>query len=343
MRRIPRRYVALGLIVVAIVLLGALVIVRDNVRARPARRRSRRSTRRPRRSSRRWPRCPPPSTTPSGTTRRPSRSPPRSRPGSRSCGRRPTARRAARAGRLLLRRRVRALRRRPSAGRSSSPCRASARSGSWADAVEPDARPSPTCPPSPSGRSSTRARRSICRRVERYSALNPTGARLPRARDARRPAGRGGRPRTTGPGRLRRCSTWPTAGCSAAPASRPVLGRTDPVPDRGRPDVTRPARDPGRRGLGQRDHGGHLLGRSRPGPGAVCEQPRRRWRPTRLLKIDARAAHSEPSRARRQPDAGRWPAASHAGRQLARRSSTTLRSTSFSPPQMPCGSRIRMA
>ena len=58
--------------------------------------------------------------------------------------------------------------------------------------------------------------------VERYSSLNPTGARYLGLADARRPAGRGDRRLRDEPDDVLARSTWPTATSSTAPPSLPA-------------------------------------------------------------------------------------------------------------------------
>ena len=104
-----------------------------------------------------------------------------------------------------------------------------------------------------------------------------------------------------------------------------VLGGPDTVPGRGRPGHSRQPRGPGRPGLGQRDHRGHLHG-DRP------EAHRRLHAPAASTWRTPKWASTRPVERRRVDPP-----------QLARRSSTIFRSTSLRPPHMPCGSRIRMA
>ena len=179
----------------------------------------------------------------------------------------------------------------------------------------------------------------ILESVERYSSLNPTGARYSgsenpdAARSPRRSPATGRAPPPSP------CSTSPTAtssnGASFSPA---VLAGVSPGPDRRRPDQPGLAADPGRRGGGERDHGGHLLGRR--------EQARRGVRePGRAGGGPGAQGHAHALTRRRPMRYGRRWSGSGLRRpgQLARRSSISLRSTSFMPPQIPWGSRILMA
>ena len=176
----------------------------------------------------------------------------------------------------------------------------------------------------------------ILESVERYSSLNPTGARYlslqtPDARQAAAIASYGTGATDLLPAR-RRQPVRPERG--RLRPRRP--GRGHPGPDRRLPDQPGLADDAGRRDRGERDHGGHLLGRREQARRRVREQGRAgggagpQGRAARALtgaRDDGRAGGAGV----RRPG------------QLARRSSISLRSTSFMPPQIPWGSRIRMA
>ena len=329
LRHIPRRYLALGLIIVAICLLGALVLVRDNSGPSTS---STVETFNPAPSSlvsTRGGACPRRSTTPSG-----SRSPanPVHAAAAGGDGRRPAVaghgrRRAAQAGRVLLRRRVRALRRGPALAAVLALSRFGTFNQLGRHAVERD----------------DRVRQPVdvhlLERVVHEPYVDPP---VGRALQLAEPDGRAvSRPRRRPtPGRPRPSPATgraPTTFALLDVANRYVLsgaslrsrrpGRALTGPDRRGPRHAGQPADPGRRGGGQRDHGHHLLGRRRAGP-ARCASSRGVLAADDALKITRPAL--------RRAGSGELG-------QLARRSSISLRSTSFMPPQIPWGSRIRMA
>ena len=165
----------------------------------------------------------------------------------------------------------------------------------------------------------------ILESVERYSSLDPTGARYlnletPDARQAAAVASYGASANTFA--LLDVANRYVLNGASFTPGVLAGLSQSQIAGDLTTP--IEPA-DPGRRHRGQRDHGHHLRGRRR----------------------QARCGVREPRRAGGGPGAeDHTPALRRGWRwmgQLALRSSMSLRSTSFRPPQMPCGSRILMA
>ena len=326
LRQIPRRYLALGLIIVAIVLLGALVLVRDNVGSehlvdggdlQPGAVLAR---------SPPWPPCPRRSTTPSGSARPPTRSRRRGRSGATSSplwlatvdggppepvvffyGAEFAPYAAAERWPLVL-----ALSRFGTFDQlglmQSSATTAFANLSTFTF-----------------WNVSYSSRWLILESVERYSSLNPTGARYLGLADPRRPAVRG----------HRQLRDEPTTFALLDVANRYVLNGAAFTPgvlaglsqDQIAGDLTTPA-SPLTQAVvtrGQRDHGHHLLGRRRPA--------RRRVRAPRRAGGRRRAQDRPPALTRRS---GRRD-------QLARRSSMSLRSTSFIPPQIPWGSRILMA
>ena len=172
--------------------------------------------------------------------------------------------------------------------------------------------------------------------VERYSALNPRGTATPRCR--RSPQSRRGRRRLRHFGQ----------DIPHARHRQPLrAGRVELLPLRAR----RADPVPGRRGPGlpqQPDDASDLASANeitaaictttgqRPAPSAT---PGASWPPTPRCGSPGPADPGLPG----YPRPVRVVRGSGRRRQLARRSRTILRSTSFRPPHMPCGSRIRMA
>ena len=179
----------------------------------------------------------------------------------------------------------------------------------------------------------------ILESVERYSSLNPTGARYlgleaPDARQAAAVASYGTSANTFSLLDVANRYTLDGVELLARRARRALTG-----PDRRLPLHPHQPDDPGHGDGGQRDHGRHLLGRRRPARRRVRVEGRARRGPG--AQDHATALTRRPTGAATRPAAPRQRGGGAA--QLARRSSMSLRSTSFMPPQIPWGSRIRMA
>ena len=158
--------------------------------------------------------------------------------------------------------------------------------------------------------------------VERYSALEPHRGPVHGAANAHPPPGGGGVDLRRHRARRSPCSTSPTITCWSAPASPPRCwpgqSQSQIVGDLAIPTspITQAIV------ASANEITATICAVTGQQPAAVCHA-RGVTAARAKLRIYRRAARSAD--------------------QLARRSSTTLRSTSFSPPQIPWGSRMRMA